>query len=63
MRTHGWSSASWRAVPAARSPRPGTRWAGWARERGAAKLHLEVEERNAPALALYAALGFEPRYR
>jgi ribosomal protein S18 acetylase RimI-like enzyme len=29
---------------------------------GAAELHLEVEERNAPALALYARLGFTRRY-
>ena len=29
-------------------------------ERGAARLFLEVSEANAPARALYAALGFEP---
>jgi GNAT superfamily N-acetyltransferase len=36
--------------------------AGWARERGARRLCLEVEQRNAPALALYARLGFTRRY-
>jgi GNAT superfamily N-acetyltransferase len=36
--------------------------AGWARERGAARLCLEVEQRNAPALTLYARLGLTRRY-
>jgi N-acetylglutamate synthase len=36
--------------------------AGWARGRGAGRLCLEVEQRNAPALALYARLGFTRRY-
>ncbi|WP_209323499.1 GNAT family N-acetyltransferase [Brevibacterium renqingii] len=31
----------------------------WARERGAAVVHLEVDERNFAALALYSSLGFE----
>ena len=37
--------------------------AAWARERGAQHACLEVEAANAPALALYAALGFEELYR
>lgn len=32
--------------------------AGWAREQGAAALHLEVHEGNARALAAYSRLGF-----
>jgi GNAT superfamily N-acetyltransferase len=36
--------------------------AGWARERGATRLCLEVEQRNAAALALYARLGLTRRY-
>ncbi|WP_209371454.1 GNAT family N-acetyltransferase [Brevibacterium renqingii] len=31
----------------------------WARERGAEVVHLEVDERNFAALALYSSLGFE----
>lgn len=34
--------------------------AGWAREQGAAALHLEVHEGNARALAAYRRLGFAP---
>jgi ribosomal protein S18 acetylase RimI-like enzyme len=36
--------------------------AGWGRERGAHSVCLEVEQRNAPALALYARLGLTRRY-
>jgi GNAT superfamily N-acetyltransferase len=36
--------------------------AAWARDRGAGRLCLEVEQRNAPALALYARLGLTRRY-
>ncbi|MGJ5724448.1 GNAT family N-acetyltransferase [Brevibacterium sp. H602] len=31
----------------------------WARERGSDVVHLEVDERNAAALAMYATFGFE----
>ncbi|UZD61479.1 GNAT family N-acetyltransferase [Brevibacterium sp. JSBI002] len=31
----------------------------WARERGSEVVHLEVDERNAAALAMYASFGFE----
>ena len=37
--------------------------AGWAADRGATGACLEVEAGNAPARALYAALGFEELYR
>jgi ribosomal protein S18 acetylase RimI-like enzyme len=37
--------------------------AAHAHDRGAKELYLEVEERNAAAIALYARLGFTPRYR
>jgi N-acetylglutamate synthase len=37
--------------------------AAWAAEQGATGACLEVEAANAPALALYAALGFEELYR
>jgi len=37
--------------------------AAWAKEEGAAGACLEVEAANAPALALYAALGFRELYR
>jgi len=32
--------------------------AGWARERGCARVELDVSESNPPALALYESLGF-----
>lgn len=31
----------------------------WAKERGSEVVHLEVDERNAAALAMYASFGFE----
>ncbi len=37
--------------------------AGWAADRGAQGACLEVEAANAPARALYEALGFEELYR
>lgn len=37
--------------------------AAWAAARAARELYLEVEERNAPALGLYARLGFARAYR
>ncbi len=37
--------------------------AGWAADRGATGACLEVEAGNAPARALYAALGFDELYR
>ncbi len=37
--------------------------ARWALERGASSLYLQVEEKNAPARALWARSGFEPLYR
>lgn len=36
--------------------------AGWAAERGAGRLYLQVERDNAAALALYAGAGFRERY-
>ena len=36
--------------------------ARWAGERGAERMYLQVELDNAPARALYARTGFEPRY-
>lgn len=35
---------------------------GWARARGAARLYLQVERDNAPALRLYAGAGFRESY-
>jgi len=35
----------------------------WGRERGAGHAYLQVEEGNAPALALYRGFGFAPVYR
>lgn len=35
----------------------------WGRERGARQAYLQVEEGNAPALALYGGFGFAPAYR
>ena len=32
---------------------------GWAQDRGSEVIHLEVDERNAAALAMYASFGFE----
>ena len=37
--------------------------AAWSRARGAARLYLQVEDDNAPALALYERSGFATRYR
>ena len=36
--------------------------AGWARDRGASQLYLQVETDNAAARSLYARAGFTPRY-
>lgn len=36
--------------------------AGWAGERGAERMYLQVELENAPARSLYARVGFRPRY-
>jgi GNAT superfamily N-acetyltransferase len=36
--------------------------AGFARERGAVELYLQVERDNLPARALYASAGFQPVY-
>jgi ribosomal protein S18 acetylase RimI-like enzyme len=35
---------------------------GWAHARGAREAYLEVERRNAPAVALYRSLGFTVAY-
>jgi len=32
--------------------------AQWATQRGATRAYLQVEERNAPAIALYGKMGF-----
>ena len=32
---------------------------GWAQDRGSEVIHLEVDERNVAALAMYASFGFE----
>ena len=32
---------------------------GWAQDRGSEVIHLEVDERNAAALGMYASFGFE----
>jgi N-acetylglutamate synthase len=37
--------------------------AEWAVEHDAARLYLQVEESNAPALALYTRAGFVEAYR
>lgn len=35
---------------------------GWAREQGASRIYLQVEDGNAPAVALYRSQGFTPAY-
>ncbi len=53
--------------PAARGRRLGAALveavAAWARERGAASLHLWVTTTNEPALRLYRRVGFRPTSR
>ena len=35
----------------------------WGREQGSRHAYLQVVEANAPAMALYASLGYAPLYR
>lgn len=35
---------------------------GWARGQGATRIYLQVEDENAPAIALYRGVGFAPAY-
>jgi ribosomal protein S18 acetylase RimI-like enzyme len=37
--------------------------AGWARDEGATRAYLQVEEHNEPAVALYADMGFTTHHR